>query len=354
MSAWTIISECPGLAGVGEQPRVVSLHNVVVAEVKGGDAEVGAQVGVVAGVAVRQGRAELRGRLGELPVPDVHEPGQQPGVAACAAAGRRGDVAERRGLPGHVVRALADEGDERGGDHRHRPGALGIDRSHVAGGLQQDPVADQGRADVPVHAGAQPVQVGAQQRIGGIRTGRVGQGAGAGRLRRVPRRLRGGAQPPGPGRRVGGELGRACPRGRGGLVAAAGGGALGHGLERAGHGIVRAVGGGGQVPGPPVGVAAEGVGQGPVGGAALRAGGGAVDRRAHQRVVQRDHVAVDAQQAGLLDLVERVVTGVEAVGGVADHGQPGGVVGRGHQQESLRGLGQPAGTGPGTPARHRR
>ena len=320
---------------------MVSLHNVVVAEVKGGDAQVGAQVGVLAGVAVRQGRAELRGCLGELPVPDVHEPGQQPGVAARAVAGRRRDVAERCGLRGHVFRALADEGDERGGDHRHRPGAPGVDRSHVAGGLQQDPVADQGRADVPVHAGAQPVQVGAQQRIGGIRTGRVGQGAGAGRLRRVPRRLRGAAQPPGPDRRVGGELGCARPGRRGCLVAAAGGGPFGHGIKRAGHGIVRTVGGGGEVPGAPVGVADQSVGQGLVGGTALCAGGRAVDRRTHQRVVQRDHVAVDAQQAGLLDRVEGIVTGVEAVGGVPDHGQPGGVVGRGYQQESLRGLGQP-------------
>jgi hypothetical protein len=199
--------ECPGLAGVGEQPRVVSLHITVVAEVKGGDAQVGAEVGVLTGVAVRQGRAKLRCCLGELPVSDVHEPGQQPGVAARAVAGRRGNVAERRGLRGHVVGALADEGGEGGGDHRHRPGTLGVNRSHVAGGLQQDPVADQGRADVPVHAGAQPIQVGAQQRVGGIRTGRVGQGAGAGRLRRVARRVRGGGQPPGPARRVGGELG---------------------------------------------------------------------------------------------------------------------------------------------------
>ncbi len=76
-----------------------------------------------------------------------------------------------------------------------------------------------------------------------------------------------------------------------------------------------------------------------MGGAALRAGGRAVDRRAHQRVVQGDHVAVDAQQAGLLDRVEGIVTGVEAVGGVPDHGQPGGVIGRGHQQKPLRGLG---------------
>ncbi len=121
-------------------------------------------------------------------------------------------------------------------------------------------MADQGRADVPVHAGAQPVQVGAQQRVGGIRTGRVGQGAGAGRLRRVPRRVRGGAQSPGPGRRVGGELGCARPRRRGCLVAAAGGGPPGHGIKRAGHGIVRAVGGGGEVPGASVGVAAEGAG----------------------------------------------------------------------------------------------
>jgi hypothetical protein len=202
-------------------------------------------------------------------------------------------------------------------------------------------VADQGRADVPVHAGAQPIQVGAQQRVGGIRTGRVGQGAGAGRLRRVPRRLRGGAQPPGPDRRVGGELGRTRPRGRGCLVPAAGGGPPGHGIKRAGYGIVRAVGGGGEVPGAPVGVAAQGTGQGPVGGAALRAGGRAVHRRAHQRVIQREHVAVDAQQAGLLDRVEGIVTGVEAAGGVPDHGQPGGVIGRGHQQETLRGLGQP-------------
>jgi len=29
----------------------------------------------------------------------------------------------------------------------------------------------------------------------------------------------------------------------------------------------------------------------------------------------------------------------EAVGGVPDHGQPGGVIGRGHQQETLCGLG---------------
>ena len=43
----------------------------------------------------------------------------------------------------------------------------------------------------------------------------------------------------------------------------------------------------------------------------------------------------------MLDRVEGIVTGVEAVGGVPDHGQPGGVIGRGHQQESLRGLGQP-------------
>jgi hypothetical protein len=95
------------------------------------------------------------------------------------------------------------------------------------------------------------------------------------------------------------------------------------------------------VPGAPVGVAAQGVGQCPVGGAALGAGGRAVDRRTHQRVIQREHVAVDAQQAGLLDRVEGIVTGVEAAGSVPDHGQPGGVVGRGYQQESLRGPGQP-------------
>jgi len=122
---------------------------------------------------------------------------------------------------------------------------------------------------------------------------------------------------------------------------AAGGGPLRHGIKCAGHGTVRAVGGGGQVPGAPVTVAAQGVGQGPVGGAALCAGGRAVDRRTHQRVVQREHIAVDAQQAGLLDRVEGIVTDVEAVGGVPDHGQPGGVIGRGHQQVSLRGLGQP-------------
>jgi hypothetical protein len=124
-------------------------------------------------------------------------------------------------------------------------------------------------------------------------------------------------------------------------VAAAGGGPSGHGIKRAGHGIVGAVGGGGEVPGAPVGVAAQGAGQGPVDGAALCAGGRAVDRRTHQRVIQREHVAVDAQQAGLLDRVEGIVTGVEAVGGVPDYGQPGGVVGGGYQQESLRGLGQP-------------
>ena len=122
---------------------------------------------------------------------------------------------------------------------------------------------------------------------------------------------------------------------------AAGGGPPGHGLECAGHGIVRAVGSGGEVPGAPVGVAVQGAGQGPVGRAALCAGGRAVDRRAHQRVVQGEHIAVDAQQAGLLDRVEGIVTGVEAAGGVPDHGQPGGVIGGRHQQESLRGLGQP-------------
>ena len=71
-------------------------------------------------------------------------------------------------------------------------------------------------------------------------------------------------------------------------------------------------------------------------------------------MVQREHVAVDAQQAGLLDRVEGIVTGVEAAGGVPDHGQPGGVIGRGHQQESLRGLGQPPVPVTGTPVRHRR
>jgi hypothetical protein len=124
-------------------------------------------------------------------------------------------------------------------------------------------------------------------------------------------------------------------------VPAAGAGPFGCGIKRAGHGIVRTVGGGGEVPGTPVGVAAQGAGQGPVDGAALCAGGCAVDRRTHQRVVQRDDVAFDAQQAGLLDRVESIVTGVEAVGGVPDHGQTGSVVGRSYQQESLRGLRQP-------------
>ena len=216
-------------------------------------------------------------------------------MAARAVAGRRGDVAERCGLLGHVFRGLADPGNDRGGEHRHRPGALDVDRSHVARGLQQDPVADQRRADVPIHTRTQPIQVGTQQRVGGIQTSRVGQGSGAGRLCREPRRVRGGAQSPDSGGRADGELSRARPRSRGSLVAAAGGGPFGHGIKRARHGIVRTVGGGGEVPGAPVGVAAEGVGQGPVDGATLCAGGRAVDRRTHQRVVQREHVAVDAQ-----------------------------------------------------------
>jgi hypothetical protein len=124
-------------------------------------------------------------------------------------------------------------------------------------------------------------------------------------------------------------------------VPAAGGGPPGHGLERTGHGIVWAVDGGGEVPGAPVGVAAQSAGQGPVGRAALCAGDRAVHRRTHQRVIQRDHVAVDAEQAGLLDRVEGIVTDAEGAGGVPDHRQPGGVIGRGHQQEPLGGRGQP-------------
>ena len=58
-------------------------------------------------------------------------------------------------------------------------------------------------------------------------------------------------------------------------------------------------------------------------------------------MVEREHIAVDAQQAGLLDRVEGIVTDVEAVGGVPDHRQPCGVVGRGHQQELLCGFRQP-------------
>ena len=77
-------------------------------------------------------------------------------------------------------------------------------------------------------------------------------------------------------------------------------------------------------------------------GAALRGGGGAVDRRTHQRVVQGDDVAVDAQQARALELVERGLVGVEAGGGRADHGQPGGVVGRGDEQQPLGLFGEPS------------
>jgi hypothetical protein len=96
-------------------------------------------------------------------------------------------------------------------------------------------------------------------------------------------------------------------------------GAPGDAVQCGDDSLVGPVGGGGEVPRAAVGVPAEHVGQPPVRGPALRAGRRPVHRRAHQRVVKGEHVAVDAQQSGPLGLVEGGVADLEPLGGGAHH-----------------------------------
>ena len=135
--------------------------------------------------------------------------------------------------------------------------------------------------------------------------------------------------------RIAGQLGGPGPCGCGRLVPAAAGCSLGDAVQ-GGHDVpVRTVGGSSQVPGPPVGVAGQHLGEGGVRRTALGAGRCAVDRGPNQRVVQRDQVTVDTKQPRALHLVQRSVIGAEPVGGVAHHGEAGRVVGGGGEKEPL-------------------
>src|SRR5690242_8014255 len=102
----------------------------------------------------------------------------------------------------------------------------------------------------------------------------------------VPRRRRRQVQPPPAVLTSGGELGGAGPRRGRRLVSTPGGRALGDTVEGGDYFLVGPVGGRGQVPGPPVCVRAQRVGQCPVRGPAFRAACRPVDRGTHQRVVE--------------------------------------------------------------------
>jgi hypothetical protein len=110
-----------------------------------------------------------------------------------------------------------------------------------------------------------------------------------------------------------------------------GGRALQLGRDR----LVGTVGGLGPVPGPPGRlVVAERPGQGPVGGLAGGRAGPVVDRRADQRVPERQRRPVDPDQAGQPARLQAAGVQAQPPGRAADGGQPA-ALGRGQQQQGL-------------------
>jgi hypothetical protein len=112
--------------------------------------------------------------------------------------------------------------------------------------------------------------------------------------------------------------------------------------QAAGGGLVGPDGGRGQVPGPLVALrlAAEDLGKGAVGGLPGRQGGRPVGGRADQGVPEGQPAVPGADQPGRLGLVERVRRDPEPGAGAQHHRRVAGRLGRRHQQQGARLLGQ--------------
>jgi len=120
-----------------------------------------------------------------------------------------------------VVRAVADEGDERAATIVNSPGRLGIDRATSRAACKSGSCYRQGRADVPVHAGRAAGSSRRAAAVGGIRTVPRRRARARAGCRRVPlprARRRPSPVPVPPG--SAGELGSRDQAGRCGLVAA--------------------------------------------------------------------------------------------------------------------------------------
>ncbi|MGH3367966.1 MAG: hypothetical protein ACRDOY_12270 [Nocardioidaceae bacterium] len=256
----------------------------VVTQMQRPDGQVRQQVLVVLGELVGGGEGLLQcaGGVGPVPAYDVVQADQQLGEAS--VAGRR--LSRRCGDEvggGDSDRGVGAEGGQGGTEHAHLPGTRRIVRCNVARALQDHPVTELDRPGVPLDPRPQPDDVGAQQRVGHLTTGRVGQGACPLGASGQPCSAGGAVEPKRPGVGVHGELGGAFPRGRGSLVTPAPLGPFGGLVELGQHGLVGLFHRGGAMPRASVGVVGvhHHLGQRGMGLPSLHAGRGRVHRRAH-------------------------------------------------------------------------
>ena len=158
---------------------------------------------------------------------------------------------------------------------------------------------------------------------------------------RVACTLRGGGQPLTTQRRIGGEPRRPLVRSRTGRVSAAPVGPDGCGFHRVRSFIVEAGGGSREMPGAPVGVLRQHVGERPVHGDAIGRRGTPIDRGSDQRVPECDGVGADPNQLRPLGWLKILEPEPNSIRGGQQHTEFTGVLGRGDQQRQSRPRRQP-------------
>jgi hypothetical protein len=202
-----------------------------------------------------------------------------------------------------------------------------------------------GRAHVDLDARPQPIDVRSQQPAGSELTRRGGQRPSPHRLPRAPGVASGLEQARRAHLLVDREGRGSLERGGGRDVPTTLLGADSRLVQIVGDGPVWPVRRGGTMPRRPVRVtAAQCVRQGPVRAAALDAAGRLVDRRTDQGVAYGHTGTGDGEQAGPLGLRPGGRRNATPGRGLPHDVDPAGVVGRGHQQQRLPLLAQPAAT----------
>ncbi len=184
-------------------------------------------------------------------------------------------------------------------------------------------------------------QPGLDDRVGDLAHRACGQAVRAVELADLRSGLGGQRQPPGPRRRIGGELHRALV---GGDRVPAAGHRRGRGALQLGrHLLVRSGRRRRQMPRPPVGVArtAQRVGQRPVHGQPPAEHGALVHRGAHQWMTEPDRRVDDVDQPGLLGRPQVGGRRPQRPGRLQHHTQVTAVLRRGHQQQRLGPFGKP-------------
>jgi hypothetical protein len=235
------------------------------------------------------------------------------------------------------ARVAADRGRHAGAHQQSEPGGP-VRRQHGASGIGEHDVrigrASDGHRGHPAH----PHRHAADHRVPQLGLGAIEQRHGMPDATGQRGGARGGHEVLRAPLRRGVELRRALQRSGSGRVPAAGRRMVGGARQCLRRHVVRRGGGGGAVPSAPIGVGAvvERGSQRLVRGPALGEAGGAVDRRAQQRMAEAHPRAIGRQQAGALDGVEGVGAHADALRGAQQRPDLAAVVGRREQEHPSR------------------